>query len=57
MYLLREKLNISLQEIGDIFGGRDHSTVLYSLTSLESKLKVDQELRSIIEHINKKLYK
>ena len=57
MYILRDKLNISLQEIGDIFGGRDHSTVLHSLSSLESKIKTDQELRSIVEHINKKLYK
>ena len=56
MYILREKLNFSLQEIGEIMGGRNHTTVLHSITKIESKLKKDQNLKSIIATLNKKLY-
>lgn len=56
MYILREKLNFSLQEIGNIIGGRNHTTVLHSITKIESKLKKDQNLKSIISTLNKKLY-
>jgi chromosomal replication initiator protein len=56
MYILREKLNISLQEIGEIFGGRDHSTVLHSIGSIEKKIKNDSELKELINNIYKHLY-
>jgi chromosomal replication initiator protein len=57
MYLLKDKLNISLKEIGDIFGGRDHSTVIHSIKSIEEKIKTDGELKETLEMINKKLLK
>jgi chromosomal replication initiator protein len=40
MYLIREYLDLPLVEIGKLFGGRDHSTVIHSLN------KVDEDLRS-----------
>jgi chromosomal replication initiator protein len=55
MYLLREYLNISLKEIGDIFSGRDHSTVLHSIQGIEEKIKIDSELKDTINIIKKKL--
>jgi len=57
MYILRDKLNISLQEVGELLGGRDHSTVLHSISQIESKMKKDQELKTIIININKLIYK
>lgn len=57
MYILRDKLNLSLQEIGDEFGGRDHSTVLHSINNIQSKIDKDPELKSIINSINRKLNK
>lgn len=57
MYILRDKLNISLQEIGEILGGRDHSTVLHSISQIDSKIKKDNELKTIITNINKLIYK
>lgn len=56
MYLMREKLNCSLSEIGEIFGGRDHSTVLHSINSIEKKLKKDKELQETIKILEKSLY-
>ncbi|MEF3255296.1 MAG: chromosomal replication initiator protein DnaA [Deferribacterales bacterium] len=55
MYLLREKVNLSLHEIGAELGGRDHSTVLHSINSIQTKIEKDPELKSIITTINRKI--
>lgn len=39
MYLIRYMTNLSLDDIGKIFGNRDHSTVLYSIQKVEKKMK------------------
>ncbi|WP_022851690.1 chromosomal replication initiator protein DnaA [Limisalsivibrio acetivorans] len=56
MYLLRDKLSMSLQEVGDLFGGRDHSTVLHAVQTIEKKVRDDKEIQSIVESIEKTLY-
>jgi chromosomal replication initiator protein len=43
MYLCREKTGASLSDIGLAFGNRDHTTVLYSLTKVESELAAGDE--------------
>jgi chromosomal replication initiator protein len=42
--LTREATDLSLPQIGRLYGGRDHSTVLNSLRRLESSMKDDAEL-------------
>jgi chromosomal replication initiator protein len=39
MYLMRELLSLQLVEIGAVFGGRDHSTVIHSLERVATTLK------------------
>lgn len=39
MYLMHELLDITLVEIGDAFGGRDHSTVIHSIRKVEKELE------------------
>ncbi|PLX70934.1 MAG: chromosomal replication initiator protein DnaA [Denitrovibrio sp.] len=56
MYMLREKQNMSLQEIGSIFGGRDHSTVLHAVNSIASKYDENKEIQLIISTLEKDLY-
>lgn len=56
MFMLRDKMNISLQEVGELFGGRDHSTVLHSVQSIEKKMKEDREIHEIISSLEKTLY-
>ncbi|WP_277656249.1 chromosomal replication initiator protein DnaA [Seleniivibrio woodruffii] len=56
MYLLREKLNLSLQEVGQMFGGRDHSTVLHAVKSISDKYKESREVQLIITTIERELY-
>jgi chromosomal replication initiator protein len=41
MYLTKKLTELPLKAIGDAFGGRDHSTVLYSCRMVDSQLKTD----------------
>ncbi|MEJ2203091.1 MAG: chromosomal replication initiator protein DnaA [Gemmatimonadota bacterium] len=45
MYLIKETLGTSLVRIGEIFGGRDHSTVIHSIKKVEQQMAVDPEFR------------
>jgi chromosomal replication initiator protein len=45
MYLCRTHLDVPLAEIGENFGGRDHTTVLYACAKVESLIKGDLTLR------------
>ncbi|PLX67960.1 MAG: chromosomal replication initiator protein DnaA [Denitrovibrio sp.] len=56
MYMLREKLNMSLQEVGSLFGGRDHSTVLHSVNSIAERYAESKEIQLIINTLEKELY-
>jgi chromosomal replication initiator protein len=41
MYLLRQLTDLSLVEIGKVFGGRDHTTVLYACEKVGVLLATD----------------
>jgi chromosomal replication initiator protein len=51
MYLCREYTSNSLKSIGEEFGGRDHSTVIHAITTIENNLELDFNLKSAIENI------
>ena len=44
MFLLREASQITLVEIGSILGHRDHTSVRYSISTIEKQLLTDPEL-------------
>jgi chromosomal replication initiator protein len=49
MYLAREVLNMQLVEIGQAFGGRDHSTVIHSVDKVQRQLARDRSFRERVE--------
>ena len=51
MFLAREVLEMSLPKIGEEFGGRDHSTVMYSIEKIKETRKTDAYIDTIIEEI------
>ena len=51
MYLTRELLSTQLVEIGNGFGGRDHSTVIHSLEKVQEAVSRDNELKNRIQKI------
>ncbi len=55
MYLMRQHTNLSLPKIGDEFGGKDHTTVLYSCTKIEKQIKQDMELAKTLRQLSDRL--
>jgi chromosomal replication initiator protein len=51
MYLSRELTELSLPEIGDYFGGKDHTTVLHSYNKIKGELKNNAGLQHKVEHV------
>ena len=55
MYLLREETDLSLSEVGALFGGRDHSTVLHSCDKIATELERNDRLRSSVRSVREAL--
>jgi chromosomal replication initiator protein len=56
MYLLREEAQISLPQIGEVLGGRDHTTVMYGCDKVADLLEQDDRLRRQVVDIRDQLY-
>lgn len=55
MYLAKKLTGKSLKAIGETFGGRDHSTVIYSCRTVESLMDTDQVFKGKVEDLEKKI--
>lgn len=55
MYLVRKHLDMSYSQIGEEFGGRDHSTIINAYDKIEALLKKDNSYNIAINEIEKKL--
>ncbi len=56
MYLLREEQSVSLPQIGEVLGGRDHTTVMYACDKVADMLESDDRLRRQVGQIREQLY-
>jgi chromosomal replication initiator protein len=56
MYLMREDGNVSLPQIGEAIGGRDHTTVMYACDKVADLMERDETLRRKIVKIREQLY-
>ncbi|MCI9403340.1 MAG: chromosomal replication initiator protein DnaA [Oscillospiraceae bacterium] len=52
MYEIRRMTNLSLKEIGEVFEGRDHTTVMHSIERVEKLMKSSPEMAEVIKDIN-----
>jgi chromosomal replication initiator protein len=55
MYLIRQETQVSLLEIGQLFGGRDHSTVLHACEKIDREVNINPTLRREIVAIREQL--
>ncbi|MCL2846211.1 MAG: chromosomal replication initiator protein DnaA [Firmicutes bacterium] len=53
IYLISEFLNIPLVNIGQLFGGRDHTTILHSRNKITNQLTKDTRTKRIVEDLTK----
>ncbi len=51
MYLTREMTGMSLPQIGTVFGGRDHTTVIHSCKTVEANMKVKPNFSALVDDI------
>ena len=56
MYLIRKHINLSYVEIGQSFGGRDHSTVLNALRKIDKDLNKNSDLRKSFEYLQGRIH-
>lgn len=55
IYLCKQLTNHSLKAIGKAFGGRDHSTILYSCRTVQDMMDTDPTFRANVEELEKKV--
>jgi len=55
MYLSRGLVGSSLPEIGEAFGGRDHTTVLHAIKVINRRMKADEAVKKIITYLERQM--
>jgi chromosomal replication initiator protein len=51
MYIAREMTSFSFPEIGEQFGGRDHTTVLHACEKIKKDIKKDQKTKALVDKL------
>jgi len=57
MYLIRNYTELSFPEIGDKFGGKDHSSIIYAVNKVKKNLQINEDLEKILNNIIKMIKK
>jgi len=56
MYLCKTELRMTLDDVGGLLGGRDHTTVMYGSDFITSEISTNMRLRDSVEGIKKDLW-
>ena len=55
MLLCRQLTDLPLVEIGQAFGGRDHTTVIHACDKVENEIRDDRSVRMRVEQLREKI--
>ncbi|MDJ0577220.1 MAG: chromosomal replication initiator protein DnaA [Xenococcaceae cyanobacterium MO_234.B1] len=55
MYLMRQHTDLSLPRIGEEFGGKDHTTVMYSCEKIAKQIDKNREVRQIVSQLRDRI--
>lgn len=55
MYLCREMTDAPLKTVGDLLGGRDHTTIMHGHDKISTELRTNEQLKSTIDTLKKKI--
>lgn len=56
MYILREDVKVSLPQIGEAIGGRDHTTVMHAIKKITAGIAKDDHMQRQLMQIRQQLY-
>jgi chromosomal replication initiator protein len=56
MYLMRKETDASLPQIGEVLGGRDHTTVMYAIEKIAGEIETKDDLRKRVINVKQQLY-
>lgn len=56
MYLCRTELGLTLDDIGGVLGGRDHTTIMHGVETITKELSTNERLRGVVEGIKLRLW-
>jgi len=56
MYLLRDSLGLQLTKVGEIMGGRDHTTVMHAVEKMEAEVLNNSDIRRKVMAVKQALY-
>ncbi len=55
IYLTREMTGMSLPQIGEVFGGRDHTTILHNCKVMENSMKKDSAMKNLVNMVKNRV--
>ncbi|MEO1402765.1 MAG: chromosomal replication initiator protein DnaA [Cyanobacteria bacterium J06635_1] len=55
MYLMRQHTDLSLPKVGEVFGGKDHTTVMYSCEKINRLIKEDMTLAQTVRQVSDRI--
>ncbi len=55
IYLTREMTGMSLPQIGEVFGGRDHTTIMHSCKVMENAIDRDSSMRNLVNSVKNRV--
>ncbi len=57
IYLINDMLSIPLTAIGELFGGRDHTTIMHARDKISNQVKINPHVRTLVNDIKSQLLK
>ncbi|MBU1031842.1 chromosomal replication initiator protein DnaA [Patescibacteria group bacterium] len=55
MFILSEELNLTVEKIGQILGGRDHTTIMHGRDKMKKLINTDREIQRILIEVKQKM--
>lgn len=56
IYLLRDDLGLQLTKIGELMGGRDHTTIMHAADKIKDEVERDQQVRELVMSCRQGMY-
>jgi chromosomal replication initiator protein len=55
MYIARKMTNSSFPDIGERFGGKDHTTVMHNVRKVEEMIQTNLDMKAHVESLERQL--